>query len=60
MKSILIEKPNQLAIIEREIPTPAVGEVRVKVKFVDRIVTFIAVIIRLRNIRASLVTNFLA
>ncbi len=32
MKSILVEKPNQLAIIEREIPTPAVGEVRVKVK----------------------------
>ncbi|HGY6600715.1 TPA: hypothetical protein ACNTAM_004649, partial [Escherichia coli] len=23
MKSILIEKPNQLAIIEREIPTPS-------------------------------------
>ncbi|EPU7257142.1 hypothetical protein ACV0MG_004827, partial [Escherichia coli] len=22
MKSILIEKPNQLAIVEREIPTP--------------------------------------
>jgi len=32
MKSILIEKPNQLAIIEREIPTPSAGEVRVKVK----------------------------
>ena len=32
MKSILIEKPNQLAIIEREIPNPAAGEVRVKVK----------------------------
>ena len=25
MKSILIEKPNQLAIIEREIPTPSAG-----------------------------------
>ncbi len=23
MKSILIEKPNQLAIVEREIPTPS-------------------------------------
>lgn len=32
MKSILIEKPNQLSIIEREIPTPSAGEVRVKVK----------------------------
>ncbi len=32
MKSILIEKPNQLAIVEREIPTPSAGEVRVKVK----------------------------
>ncbi len=32
MKSILIEKPNQLAIIEREIPIPNTGEVRVKVK----------------------------
>ncbi len=31
MKSILIEKPNQLAIVEREIPTPSAGEVRVKV-----------------------------
>lgn len=30
MKSILIEKPNQLSIIEREIPTPSAGEVRVK------------------------------
>lgn len=30
MKSILIEKPNQLAIVEREIPTPSAGEVRVK------------------------------
>lgn len=29
MKSILIEKPNQLAIIEREIPIPNTGEVRV-------------------------------
>ncbi|EPS0031144.1 hypothetical protein ACVBCQ_002806, partial [Escherichia albertii] len=28
MKSILIEKPNQLAIIEREIPIPNTGEVR--------------------------------
>ncbi|EOO5159135.1 hypothetical protein GO539_RS13885, partial [Escherichia coli] len=26
MKSILIEKPNQLAIVEREIPTPSAGE----------------------------------
>lgn len=26
MKSILIEKPNQLSIIEREIPTPSAGE----------------------------------
>ncbi|HHF9262092.1 TPA: hypothetical protein ACUE5B_002493, partial [Escherichia coli] len=25
MKSILIEKPNQLAIVEREIPTPSAG-----------------------------------
>ena len=32
MKSILIEKPNQLAIVEREIPTPSADEVRVKVK----------------------------
>ena len=32
MKSILIEKPNQLAIIEREIPTPSEDEVRVKMK----------------------------
>lgn len=30
MKSILIEKPNQLSIIEREIPTPSAGGVIVK------------------------------
>ncbi len=32
MKSILIEKPNQLAIIERRNTHPSAGEVRVKVK----------------------------
>lgn len=63
MKSILIEKPNQLAIIEREIPTPSAGEVRVKVKLagiVVQIAIFIVGIILLRNIRASLVMNSLA
>ena len=63
MKSILIEKPNQLAIVEREIPTPSAGEVRVKVKlpeFVVQIAIFIVGIILLRNIRASLVMNSLA
>ena len=63
MKSILIEKPNQLAIIEREIPTPSAGEVRVKVKlagFVVQIAIFIVGIILLRNIRASLDMNSLA
>lgn len=63
MKSILIEKPNQLSIIEREIPTPSAGEVRVKVKlaeFVVQIAIFTVGIILLRNIRASLVMNSLA
>lgn len=39
MKSILIEKPNQLAIVEREIPTPSAGEVRVKVKLAGILIT---------------------
>ncbi|MFK3659215.1 Zn-dependent oxidoreductase [Scandinavium sp. NPDC088450] len=32
MKSIVIRQPNELVIEEREVPNPAVGEVRVKVK----------------------------
>lgn len=32
MKSIVIQKPNELVIEEREIPQPANGEVRIKVK----------------------------
>lgn len=32
MKSIVIQQPNALAIEERPLPTPAAGEVRVKVK----------------------------
>lgn len=63
MKSILIEKPNQLAIVEREIPTPSAGEVRVKVKLAG-ICGSDSHIYRghnpLRNIRASLVMNSLA
>ena len=63
MKSILIEKPNQLAIIEREIPTPSAGEVRVKVKLAGICGSDSHIyrgIILLRNIRASLVMNSLA
>ncbi|SPX19347.1 dehydrogenase [Escherichia coli] len=63
MKSILIEKPNQLAIVEREIPTPSAGEVRVKVKLAGICGSdshIIVGIILLRNIRASLVMNSLA
>ena len=32
MKSIIVKKPNELEIEEREVPQPAKGEVRVKVK----------------------------
>jgi len=32
MKSIVIQKPNELVIEERSVPTPAAGEVRVKIK----------------------------
>lgn len=32
MKSIVVKKPNELVIEEREVPQPAKGEVRVKVK----------------------------
>ena len=32
MKSIVIQKPNELVIEERPVPTPAEGEVRVKIK----------------------------
>ncbi|WP_314418912.1 Zn-dependent oxidoreductase [Pseudescherichia vulneris] len=32
MKSIVIQKPNELVIEERSVPTPATGEVRVKIK----------------------------
>lgn len=32
MKSILVEKPNQLSTIEREVPTPSAGEVRARVR----------------------------
>ena len=32
MKSIVIQKPNELVIEERPVPTPAAGEVRVKIK----------------------------
>ena len=32
MKSIVVKKPNELEIEEREVPQPAKGEVRVKVK----------------------------
>lgn len=59
MKSILIEKPNQLSIIEREIPTPSAGEVRVKVKLAG-ICGSDSHIYRGQNIRASLVMNSLA
>ena len=32
MKSIVIQKPNELVIEERSVPTPAAGEVRIKIK----------------------------